>query len=212
MNFSLFHFELWNDIRRTVSQNNELRGHKERIEEIYDNLANTISHDKSLLEFERRFCHGKLGDCFQLPDYDNPTPEKKTDAILTGDNRNKLGILKLGDKNYKLQFKFRNPTTYFSVGIRKNDVEEYERNNIALIIAIPKPTDPSYYNKQKSVNNRERLFFLWIPNHPKWNNYQYDDVPPFIYFPLQQLRDILDFELLEKDQSILNDFNNGGSL
>lgn len=159
------------------------------------------------MEFKRRFCNGKLGNFFQIPDYDNPTPEEKTDAILTND-RNKLGQLKLGNINYKTQLKYRCPTTYFTIGIKRSHVKYYEINNIALIIGIPKTSDISYYQTPKNIDTTEHHYFMWIPNHPKWNQYQYNNISYLsdIFFPLQALREILDFELLEKDQSILDDF------
>lgn len=104
--------------------------------------------------------------------------------------------------------KYRCPTTYFSIGVKQNHVRYFENNNIGLLIGIPKTSDISYYNNQESVNTKEHHYFLWIPNHPKWAKYEYVDKPwmPDIYFPLQELREILSFELFEKDQSILKDF------
>jgi CTP synthase (UTP-ammonia lyase) len=207
LNVETYHFDLWNNIRSTISKNHSLRGNKKNVEQVYDNLSNTIRHDQCLLEFDRRFCNGKLGDMFQIPDYSNPTPEDRTDAILTNE-RNKLGKMKIGNKNYKFQFKYRCPTTYFSAGIKRNHVHDFENMDIQLLMGIPKTSDVSYYSTRKSVNTKEHHYFLWMPNHPKYESYEYVDKKYMrdIYFPLQPLREILDFELLEKDQSILDDF------
>jgi len=104
--------------------------------------------------------------------------------------------------------KYRCPTTYFTIGVHKNHVRYFELNNVALLIGIPKTSDISYYDDQKSVNTKEHHYFLWLPNHPRYKKYKYTDISylPDFYFSLQKLREILDFELLEKNQAMLDDF------
>ncbi len=189
-------------IRFELSKDPSFNGQLQKIEDFYYLLSRTLLHDKSILEFKRRF-ESKTGECVITTDYDNPICDNSRDGVILNSKGTKVFKLKMKNGYLNVNWKRREPTAKFQdISIGKYYYDKYKKKNIKIIFAIPNSSHPEYYNNGTELTVKDHTYYLLdLNSHIQPNRIsKYGEK----YYTL---KDMVDFRLISKDQTQIKDFD-----
>ena len=194
---------LFKDIRNNISKDLNFNGNFERIEELYYLLSRTLLHDKSMLEFKRRF-ENKIGECVFLTDYDNPMCDNSKDGLILSEKSTRVFKLKIKGEYININWKRKEPLARDgTVGLDRYYYDKYKKDNVKIIFSIPNPAHPEYYHGGTQLTVKNHSYYLLNLNKDSEPDTSFIDHYGCRYYSLKEM---IDFRLISKDQTQIKDF------
>lgn len=161
---------LWRQQQEWLTDNPEFRGNPRNLMLLRKNMLKWGHHDAVVGEFICRY-EDVFGTMERTDDEGiNPWHRKRcVDIFVCDEGRTSVGRQILGNGTRYIQIKYRTPTIYRTISIKKWHLNKFKSENILLVVGVEKYTHPDYCQgcdiKKSWQEGYEFDMYMYEPNN-----------------------------------------------